>query len=237
MRQNAVLGEIVEEIKDLDEVLLEKRLEIFNEKVTPELAKIGLINWDGKYKWYSDFNADGVKHVVEYNVFKYYGGSFSYGNCFNSVPTFSGKRLVNHKTDKSTMIHFYKRLSGWQKSMELNSRENPDKISTINEMKFRTSLDDVLSRNMREMKNWFTEHKSLEENIDGLITEIKNPPFEIGERFISCEYILSFLFKQKGDAISSKNWMLKHFDKNLNNKEEKNVLLSKLNEENNLNMH
>lgn len=237
LRQNAVLEELLEEIKDLDEVLLEKRLEIFNEKVTPEFFKIGLTNWDGKYKWYSDFNEEGIKHVVEYNVFKYYGGSFTYGNCYFSVPTFSSKKLVNHRTDKSTMIHFYKRLSGWQKSMELNSRDNPDKISTINEKKFKTTLDDVLSRNISQIKNWFKEHSSLEQNIEGLVKVIENPPYEIGQRIISCEYILSFLFKQKGDLNSSEKWLNKHFDKNLKSAEEKILLMKKIKEENNAKMH
>ena len=134
------------------------------------------------------------------------------------------------------MIHFYKRLDGWQKSMEQNSRDNPDKISTINEQKFRTTLDDVLSRNLLQIKNWFTEHSSLEQNIDGLKKDIENPPYEIGQRIVSCEYLLSFLFRQKGDLDSSKYWMNKHFDKNLNSEEEKILLMNRIKDDKNAGM-
>jgi len=227
-QQNIALGEIMEDMKDLDEVLLEKRLEIFKENVTPEFSKIGLNNWNGKYLWYSDFNEDGVKHVIEYNVFKYYGGSFSYGNCFSSVPTFSGKKLVNHRTDKSTKIHFFKRLDEWQKSMANNSRNNPDKISTINEEKFRKTLDIVLQRNLSRLKIWFENHQTLEQNIIGLENDSKNPPYEIGQRIISNEYILSFLNKQKEDLKTAEFWLQKHFDKKLNSEEELELLMKRI---------
>ncbi|MEO1487737.1 MAG: hypothetical protein AAFU57_18535, partial [Bacteroidota bacterium] len=215
-QSGTALDEIMDDMENLDEVLLKKRLEIFEEVVTPEFSKIGLSNWDGKYLWYNDFNQEGVKHVIEYNVFKYYGGSFSYGNCFHSVPTFSGKRLVNHRTDKSTKIHFFKRLDEWQKSYENNSHTNPDKISTINENKFRATLDAVLAHNLPRLTSWFENFTTLEQNIIGLENDVENPPYEIGQRIVSCEYILSFLYKQKGDLETAELWLQKHFEKQLN---------------------
>lgn len=227
-QQNKVLDELLDEMKNLDEVLLEKRLEIFKEKVTPEFAKIGLNNWNRKYLWYSDFNEEGIKHVIEYNVFKYYGGSFSYGNCFHSVPTISGKKLINHQTDKSTKIHFFKRLDGWQKSMEENSRDNPDKISTINEEKFRKSLDNVLVRNLPRLSAWFESKTTLEENIQGLEKDIENPPFKIGQRIVSAEYILGFLYKQKGNIELSEYWINKHINKDLNSDDEIELIMKRI---------
>ncbi len=226
--QKKVLDELLDDMKNLDEVLLEKRLEIFKEVVTPEFAKIGLKNWNGKYLWYSDFNEEGIKHVIEYNVFKYYGGSFSFGNCFHSVPTISGKKLINHRTDKSTMIHFFRRLDEWQKSMEENSRENPDKISTINEEKFRKSLDDVLERNLPKLKAWFESKTILDENIQGLEKDIEYPPYEIGHRIVSCEYILGFLYKQQGNGELSEHWINKHIEKNLNNEVEIELIMKRI---------
>lgn len=227
-QRNIALDEIMDNMNNLDEVLLEKRLEIFKEKVTPEFSKIGLTNWNGKYLWYSDFNEDGVKHVIEYNVFKYYGGSFSYGNCFSFVPTFSGKNLVNHRTDKSTKIHFFKRIDEWQRSMENNSRNNHYKISTINEEKFIKSLDDVLQRNLSRLKIWFENHQTLGQNIIGLEKEVKNLRYEIGQKIISSEYILSFLFKQKEDLKAAEFWLQKHFDKKLNSEEEIEILTKRI---------
>jgi hypothetical protein len=228
LRQNAAINEIMDDLKNLDEVLLEKRLEIFKKKVTPEFAKIGLDNWNGKYLWFSEFNQDGIKHVIEYNVFKHYGGSFSYGNCFSSVPTLSGNKLVNHRTDKSTKIHLFRRLSEWQKSMETNSRSNPDKISTINEEKFNQTLNSVLIRNIPELKVWFENHQNLEQNILTLTNDSENPPFEIGQRIVSSEYILSFLSKQKGETETSQFWLKKHLEKNLNSPEEIELLVNKV---------
>jgi len=229
-QQNAAINRIIDDLKDLDEVLLEKRLEMFKEIVTPEFAKIGLTNWNGKYIWHSDFNEFGIKHVVEYNVFKYYGGSFSYGNCFYSVPTISGgKRLINHRTDKSTKIHLFRRLDGWQRMIETNVRHDSDYVSTINEHKFITTLNDILQRNSPKLKVWFESHKTIEQNISSLKNEIETPPFEFDKRIISCEYILSFLYKQQKDIKSAKYWIEKHFDKNLNSLIEKELILKRIN--------
>ena len=222
------INEIYDDIKNLDEVLLDKRLEIFKEVVTPKFAKIGLKNWNGKYVWFSDFNEEGIKFVIEYNVFKSFGGSFSFGNCFQSVPTISGKKLINHRTDKSTKIIYFKRLEGWQNSFEKNKPINPDKISTVNEDKFRKSLDLVLSNNIPKLKKWFNEKSTIDQNISGLLKDVENPAFEIGQRIISSEYILAFLYKQKGDNNTAENWMKEHFKKSLNNESEMDLLMNKL---------
>lgn len=226
-RRTAV-NEVYDDIRNMDEVLLEKRIEIFKEIVTPRFEAIGLNNWDGKYLWYSDFNEEGIKHVVEYNVFKYYGGSFSFGNCYNFIPTLSGNKLINHRTDKTTKIIYFKRLDAWQKSMENNSPINPDEISTVNEGKFRKSLDRVLNENIEKIKRWFEDKKKIEDNISGLLIDIKNPSYEIGERILSFEYVLAFLYKQKDDIVSAEYWMNKHFEKSLNCESEKKLIAERI---------
>lgn len=230
-KQNVVLNEFLEEIKDLDEVLLEKRLEIFKEKVTPLFAEIGLTNWNGKYIWFSDFNEHGIKHMIEYNVFKHYGGSFSYGNCFYSVPTVSGgERLKNHRTNKSSKIHFFKRIDKWQESMVTNSRDRSYMLSTVNEVKFRRSIDHVLAENLPKIQSWFEKMKSLEENIEGLEYDLEHPAFDIGQRIISTEYILSFLYKEKGEIELAELFMNEHLIKGLNSSVEKELLIKRIKE-------
>ena len=194
------INEIYDDIKNLDEVLLEKRLEIFNEIVTPKFSEIGLTNWNGKYLWFSNFNEEGMKYVIEYNVLKGFGGSFSFGICYDFVPTITSQnKWTYHKTDKSTKIIHYKRLEGWQKSLENNSRINPDRISTVNEEKFRKSLNIVLENNIPKLKKWFEENRTIEQNIVNLLNDIKKSPFEIGRRIISFEYILGFICAKKQD--------------------------------------
>jgi len=46
-------------------------------------------------------------------------GTFTYGNCFQFVPTYSNSaKMINHKTDKSTKLHLFERTEGWRKSFE-----------------------------------------------------------------------------------------------------------------------
>ncbi|WP_103070857.1 hypothetical protein [Aquimarina sediminis] len=226
-RRKAV-NEIYDDIQNLDEVLLEKRIEIFQEIVTPKFAEIGLNNWNGKYLWYSNFNENGIKHVIEYNVFKSFGGSFSFGNCFDFIPSISGKKLINHRTDKSTKVIYFKRLEGWQESFEKNKPINPDKISTVNEQKFRNSLNQVLSNNISKLEKWFSEKTTIEENISGLKKDVEFPTFEIGQRIISSEYILAFLYKQKGDLKSAEFWIKEHFKKGINSELEIELLTKRI---------
>lgn len=228
--QKKALNELYDDISNFNEVLLDQRIAILEEVVTAKFAEIGLKNWNGKYIWFSDFNEEGIKHVIEYNVFKGFGGSFSFGNCYDFIPTFSNKTLINHKTDKSTAILFYNRLEGWQKSYEINSRINPDRISTVNEKKFRSTLNLVLNENLSKLKKWFDENKTLDQNIESLYQKIENPPYEIGQRIISNEYLLSFFMARKNNFNESQKWINKHFDKKFNDEKVKLLILKKLSE-------
>ncbi len=222
------LNELYDDVQHLDEVLLEKRIEILKEVANPKFAEIGLKNWNGKYLWFSDFNDEGIKHVVEYNVLKGFSGAFTFGNCFYSVPTISGKKMINHRTEKSTKILYLKKSESWQKSIETQRHLNPDKISTINEKKFRDSLEKVLNRNLIKFDNWFKKNNTLEKNIFSLKKDVKNPPYEIGTRIISFEYILAFLNKQKFDLESAEFWLNSHFKKEVNSELEIEMLTKRI---------
>lgn len=193
---------ILEEFSDLDEVLLDKRLEILDEIATPLFAEIGLKNWNGRYIWSSNFNEEGIKHVVEYNVLRHYKGTFSFGNCFQEIPSISGRnKFVNHRTEKSVGILYYNRTEAAQKALNNWDRKNmgADIVSTANEVKFRSSLQDVLSVNVGLIGKWFSENKTIDQNIAEMIKEKNNPPFEIGKRIITPDYVLAFLYKMKNN--------------------------------------
>ena len=228
-QRKKALDEIYDDLKNLDEVFLEKRIQIFNEIATPKFAEIGLKNWNGKYIWFSDYNNEGIKHVVEYNVFKNFGGSFSFGNCFNFVPTISSNaKLVYHKTDKSTKLLYYKQLEGWKKSYEEHLPLNIDRISTINEEKFKRSLNDVLERNLPKFKIWFDNNQTREENISSLLIERKNEKRGFAQRTISFDYLLCFIFAELKDYNTSIKFLKSHFDRNLNDENEQNILQEKI---------
>ncbi|WP_299212630.1 hypothetical protein [uncultured Aquimarina sp.] len=225
IERRKALRDLYDDVKNLDEVLLEKRIEIFKEIVTPKFAEIGLNNWNGKYLWYSDFNNEGIKHVIQFHKFRGFKGTFSFGNCFYSVPTISGKKLVNHRTDKSTKIMYLKTLDGYLSKKIVN----PDFVGTVNEKKFRDSLDQVLSRNIPKFEKWFLGKKTINENIAGLQVDINHPLAGVLDPLIiSYEYILSFLYKQQKDPKSSEYWINKHLEKNLNSEMEKKLILERI---------
>ncbi|WP_298540905.1 hypothetical protein [uncultured Aquimarina sp.] len=221
INKRKALYNLYSDIRNLDEVKLEKRIEIFEEIVTPRFAQIGLNNWNGKYLWYSDFNDQGIKHVIQFHKFKGFSGKFSFGNCFDFVPTISGKKLINHRTDKSTKVIYLKTL-------EKSVGDNSNLISTLNEQKFRGSLDKVLSKNINNFESWFLSNSTIQENISGLKVDIQNHPAIIGEMIISYEYIISFLYRQEKDFDSCNYWINKHFEKNLNSEIEKELILKKI---------
>lgn len=229
LERKIYLLEYYEDARNIDEVLLDKRLSIFKEVLNPRLESIGLKNWDGKYLWFSDFNSDGIKHVVGYNVLKGFSGGFTYGNCFYNVPTISGKRIINHRTDKSTIITYHKLSDGWQKSIEENRFLNPDRINTFNEEKFRKSLGNFIDNNLLRIRNWFVDNSTIDSSIDSLIKDANNPPFEIGRRNISYSYILAFLYFEKKNKEKTQYWIDRHFKNSSNTKFEKELILKRLN--------
>jgi len=214
-KRNAI-NEIYDDIKNLDEVFLNKRIEIFNELITPKFAEIGLNNWDGRYLWYSDFNSEGIRHVIKYEVFKYFGGSFSYGNCYDFIPTFDNKNnLKYHKSKSSIVLLDYKKLDGWQDSYENNYTKLPYKISTVNEEKFRKSIFTVLDYNIPIIDKWIKNNNTIDKNIENLLQKISNPDFdyEYVQSSHFDEYIVSFLFAFKNDYENSVKHMKNYFDK------------------------
>lgn len=227
-KRKALQG-IYDDMQNLDQVLLEKRLEILNEIATPRFAGIGLKNWNGKYIWFSDFNDDGIKNAVEYNVFKYFGGSFTFGNCYDFVPTTSGgKKLIYHKTDKATKLIYDRKLEGWQKSDDENSPINIDNISTVNEEKFRKTLTDVLDRNIPKLKEWFEKNQTIEQNISSLLQENKKKRNEFLKRIISFDYILCFLYAQIKDFDSAGKHLNQHLETKVNTETEIGLIRDKL---------
>jgi len=71
---------------------------LLHEIITPKLLDIGLTKYDGNYTWFSEFNSQKIKFVFHYNLMKGETGTFTYGNCFQFVPTYSNSaKMINHK--------------------------------------------------------------------------------------------------------------------------------------------
>ncbi|CAG5080954.1 hypothetical protein [Parvicella tangerina] len=201
------------DFNDLDEVLVEKRVEIFQKVVSPFAKDLGLSNWNGKYLWFNDFNEEGIKHVLEYTVLKGYKGSFSYGVCFNFIPTVSNhKTLVNHKTDKSTSIQMFERLDGWKNSFEKNIRTKEDYVSHFNLKSFEITLDKIIKKYPQVISKWFENNQTLNQCINTLIDQLSRT--RLNQNPIPNQnYYLSFLFAKKGDGTKALEYLNYHYER------------------------
>ena len=101
-----------------------------NEFLTHELDEIGLSNWNKDYQWSGDFNATGIKHVVEFVTLKDNSATLHFGNVYNFIPILSvdGKIL-----SKSKRLQLYERIEAWNPSSHKKSTSNVFKISLWND--------------------------------------------------------------------------------------------------------
>lgn len=197
-------------LDDFQEVSAQQRVDIFKEIVTPEFEKIGLNKWDGKYTWFNDFNNENVKHVVHYQVLKGIQGSFSYGNCFSFIPTVSnGKKLINHRTDKSTILHLFERLDGWKGSFE-NNKNSKDFVLHWNEKEFRNSLESIIKTYPIKMRKWFEDNSTVNQNIQSATKQVlQKGSYEYHGP--DQKYILAFLYANKGDISTAVKLIDEHY--------------------------
>ncbi|TSE02759.1 hypothetical protein [Aquimarina algiphila] len=210
-------------LPELNEVSAATRIDTFGKIVTPAFKKIGLDKWDGKYLWYSDFNENGIKHVIKYNILKGFDGSFSYGNCFSFLPTTTndGKKLINHKTDKSTKLHLFERLDGWRESSEGTQRKNQyDKVSHWNEKDFLESLNKIIDSYPIRIEKWFKTYDSIDSNIALANDQIqKSGMYDFNAP--NQKYVLIFLFAQKGDFKKAEELLDELYDSPTRNKSDR----------------
>ncbi len=211
--------------QNLDEVLLADRLHLLNNIASPQLANIGLPHWNGKYLWYSDFNEQGIQHIVQYSVGKGYSGLLTFGNAYRFIPSYSGNTLRYHRTAKTTKLMYLNHTPHWYGYMEGKKIVNSDEISTVNKASFQKTLTKNLRRNIPIIKEWFDNHQSIDQNIASLHQNLQKPPFRIGTPLLSEEYLLAFLYHQQHNEQETAKWIQAHFSKNLNSQHQKELLL------------
>ena len=138
---------------------------ILNEIITPRMKVLGLNKYDGGYTWFNDFNEEGIKKVFHYNLMKGETGTFTYGSCFEFVPTYTNTATIkNHKTDKSTQLHLFERTEGWRKSFE--GEKFTDKTSHWGETEARKTIFDLIERYAPIMEAWWENNSTVEQNIN-----------------------------------------------------------------------
>lgn len=160
------------------------------------MVEIGLNKYDGRYLWFSNFDENGIKKVFHYNLMKGETGTFTYGNCFKFVPTFTNTAtLLNHRTDKSTKLHLFERTEGWRKSFE--GEPFTDKTSHWGEFECRRTIEDLLNKYIPIMKLWWSNNITIDQNIDTANYQIeKGRGYKVNHP--KANYVKAFLIGKKG---------------------------------------
>jgi hypothetical protein len=176
--------------------------------LSPKLAEMGLIHWDKNYRWSSDYNQYGIKHVFEYVYGKGISGTFQYGNVFNFIPSFSdnGKIKMNDKH-----LQLFERAKGWHESFETSNRTTEYSISHWNEHFFKKSIRTIFNSEENQITDWFKLNQSIEENIKTGINQInKGGAYNLNSP--DQKFILAFLYAKNGESNLAKNMLLEYYN-------------------------
>jgi len=213
--------------------IIKNRLkEILNEIITPRMVDIGLTKYDGRYLWFSDFGESGIKKVFHYNLMKGETGTFTYGNCFKFVPTYTQTAAIkNHKTDKSTTLHLFERTEGWRKSFE--GGQFTDKTSHWGETECRRTVEELLEKYIPIMKIWWENNLTINQNIETASYQIeKGGGYRVNHP--SASYVKAFLIGKIGDKEKAIKIIEEEFVNLINYKpkfnELKNKIIERINE-------
>lgn len=180
------------------------------------LNRIGLINSLNKRIWFSEFDKNGIKNVVRFQLSKGLGAIFVFGKCFDFLPTISNsQKLKNHKTSKSTTVHLF----DWSDSIEVKKNlifKKQLKISVINKKQLDKDLEIFAKKGIEEINNWFDKNKSIDSCIDTCLKQISRGN-QYSLHYPNQVYVLSFLFAKIGDKEKADFY----FDKYLKDRYEK----------------
>jgi hypothetical protein len=215
-----------------DPILKNRLKEILNEIITPRMVDIGLTKYDGRYLWFSDFDENGIKKVFHYNLMKGETGTFTYGNCFKFVPTYTQTAAIkNHKTDKSTTLHLFERTEGWRKSFE--GGQFTDKTSHWGETECRRTVEELLEKYIPIMKIWWENNLTINQNIKTANYQIeKGGGYRVNHP--SASYVKAFLIGKIGDKEKAIKIIEEEFVSLINYKptfnELKNKIIERINE-------
>ncbi len=184
--------------------------------VDKSLKSMGLTNSLNERIWFDEFDENGMKNVVRFQLTKGLGAVFVFGKCFDFLPTISdSQKLKNHKTSKSTTVHLF----DWSDSIEVKKNlifTKHLKISVINKKQLAKDLEIFAKKGINEIKNWFDKNKSIESCIDTCLNQIsKGNGYSL--HYPNQVYVLSFLYAKIGDNQKANFY----FDKYLRERHEK----------------
>lgn len=184
-------------------------------KVDEALKSIDLTQNLNNRIWFSDFDNKGLKNVVRFQLTKGLGAVFVFGKCFTFLPTISSsKKLINHKTDKSTTVHLFDHSDSLM-VRNIFRQQKPLRLSIINHSTFSKDLDNFVQHGIEQIKNWFDINQSIEDCINTALNQLS-----AGEQYSlhspNQNYILSFLYSEIGKEEEAKKHLNKFIERRYN---------------------
>lgn len=133
-----------------------------NEVVSPRLSKIGL-NFYSDYLWFSK-STDSIRKVFKYSLLKGNQGTFTWGVCFDFIPTISGNTLKFHKTEKSVTLHLFEWTDEYANSFS-GGKWDGGVISHWDINKLGKSVDRLLDKYENKMVDFYAGASTIEKSI------------------------------------------------------------------------
>jgi hypothetical protein len=188
---------------------------LLKETLTPYLSDMGLTKYNGEYIWYADFNSEGIRYVFTYTQMKGAMGLFSWGVCFENIPTYTmKKKLQYHKTDKSATLQLWDWPKGYSRSFEFDEQPG-DLVSQWGERECRKTMESIFLDHRDEISAWYKNAGTI-----AGCTAIAKNQVEQGKsydlHFPNPKYILSFLTARLGDKIRAEEIMTDYKKRYLN---------------------
>lgn len=133
-----------------------------NKVITPRLSNIGL-NSHSDYLWLSK-SANSTRKVFKYNLLKGNQGTFTWGACFDFIPTVSGNTLKFHRTEKGIVMHLFEWTDEYASSFD-GGKLDGGGISHWDANKLGKSIDRLLDKHENKMIDFFAGTSSIEKSI------------------------------------------------------------------------
>jgi len=170
--------------------------QILDKEITPAFVDTGL-QWNGDYLWFNQ-SIGSIRRVFTYDLLKGEQGTFSWGVCLDFVPTISGRRLQNHRTDKSVTLHLFEWPKGYVNSFASQEISKVDFTSHWGMKNTTKSIRQLIRKYEQPIKDWFQRANTIDKLID-----ITKEQVRIGEHYNihypAPQYVLAFLYAKSGD--------------------------------------
>lgn len=184
---------------------------LLKSKVDVAFKTIGLSNVLNNRVWFSDFDNNGLKSVVRFQLTKGLGAVFVFGKCFEFLPTISNShKLINHKTDKSTTLHLF----DYTDSIIIRPKFGKPRqllISVTNKSDFSKGLDLFLKFGLDKIKSWFEANQTIENCIETGLKQLSvNEQYSLHSP--NQNYVLSYLYSKQGKPNEANAYLEKFLE-------------------------